>query len=89
MVDKLFKTLFSTVDSTMGKEKTSQAEDIVENNLAKTITNNFDKSECIIHSMKRKFFCEECVLELCEICQSKHEKNHTIRFMEDTSKDIT
>lgn len=68
MVGKLFKSLFTTFDNALGIEKEKNTEKVVEQNLSKTIGNSEGLHDCIIHKLKRKFFCEECVLELCDLC---------------------
>lgn len=45
-----------------------------------------DKSLCVIHKLKKTFFCEECLYELCFTCREKHERNHPIKFIEETAK---
>lgn len=89
MVDKLFKSIFTSLDNAFGIEKETDAEKVVELNLSKTIESQTEAHDCIIHKMKRRYFCEECVLELCGLCCRKHDGEHTIRFIEDTSKYIT
>lgn len=69
MVDKLFKNIFSTIDNSVGREVEKSPARVVEKNLTQTLKQQADTSECIIHKQKRKFFCEECVLELCDGCR--------------------
>jgi hypothetical protein len=44
MVDKFFKSIFSTVDATIGKEQNIKTEKIVEKNLVKTLETHLDKT---------------------------------------------
>ena len=45
-----------------------------------------DKTLCIIHKLKKTFFCEDCCFELCVTCKDVHEKGHAIKFIEESAQ---
>ena len=49
MVDKLFKSVFTTLDNALGLEHEKKSNQVIKNHLSKTIAGNFVRKMCIIH----------------------------------------
>ena len=47
-----------------------------------------DLTLCIIHKLKKTFFCEDCLFELCVTCKERHEKSHPVKLIEESSQGV-
>ena len=45
-----------------------------------------DRSICSIHRIKKSFFCEQCLYDICPHCKDKHDKSHPVKFVEEAAR---
>ncbi len=87
MVDKLFKSVFNAMDDSKTLKQVTKA--IGLESPQEDPNKPIDKTLCIIHKLKKSFFCEDCLFELCVTCKEKHEKSHAIKFIEESARFVT
>lgn len=84
MVDKIFGKVFVAMDNSKAVQQVTNLLGVQEQHA--TQGQSSDKTLCIIHKLKKTFFCEECCFELCTTCKEKHEVGHPIKFIEETAQ---
>lgn len=87
MVDKLFGKVFTAMDNSKTIQQVTSLLGVQDDLQKQSV--ELDKTLCIIHKLKKTFFCEDCLFELCFTCWEKHERGHTIKFIEESARFVT
>lgn len=87
-MDKLFRQVFQTVDSTLGVQANQSPSSDPRNQMPNSspAKGKGDETICPTHRHKKNFFCEECCIDLCPSCKDKHSPTHPVKFLEATSE---
>lgn len=81
-MDKFFKGVFTTIDESKTLQK---GLGIIGLDTNPASTQPLDRSICSIHRIKKTFFCESCLYDVCTHCKDKHDKTHPVKFIEESA----
>jgi hypothetical protein len=81
MVDKLFGSIFKAMDN---NKVISTVTNVVGLGPESKVPTKVPEGSCSFHRLKKKFYCEDCLLELCQTCKELHETDHVVKFVEET-----